>query len=185
MKLNLPIRFVKKYGLHILLWVLMGGYLVIAPRLFTSSLIKIGKPIRADGPFPVESKQISYSVEVVKLWPQNGERLYTLIGWAYILGQGDAKNFKREVVLTSDRNRYVFPAKTFARQPGPESIFVKLGVDLNTLGFNAAMSEDAIQPGKYRIGIIFRDPATGAAFYSDKPARYLVKTPNTLQLKKK
>lgn len=180
----MAIRIFKKYRLHALIWALMGVYLIIAPGLFTPALVKLGKPIRMDSPIPAESDQISFAVEQLQYRPEAGERLYILSGWAYILGQGNAADkFEREIYLTSDQKVYVFSAKTVARQPGPESIFVKLGVNLDTLGFSAQISEDALEVGKYRIGIIFRNPSTGLAFYRDKPAHYLIKTPNTLTFK--
>lgn len=179
-------KILRKYGIHIFFWILLGIYLMIAPGLFTPSLVKIGKPIQTDSLNPAESDQISFEVEQLEFRPQNGERLYNLFGWAYILGQEDAAGrFEREIRLTSDGREYVFSAKTVARNPGPESIFAKLGLNLDMLGFSTQISEDALEPGRYRIGIIFRDPATGKAFYSDKPARYVVKTPNTLKLERK
>ena len=182
----MAIRISKNYGIHILIWALMASYLLIAPGLFTPMMIKTGKPIRTDSSIPTESDQISFAVEGLGFRPQNGERLYNLFGWAFILGQGEAADrFEREITLTSDKKVYVFSTQTVARNPGPESIFVKLGVNLDTLGYSTRISEDALKVGRYRIGIIFRNPSTGVDFYLDKPARYLVKTPNTLRLEEK
>jgi len=60
-----------------------------------------------------------------------------------------------------------------------------MGIKLDTLGFRSLIAEDFIKPGEYRIGIIFKDVATGAAFYADKPSWYLVRTPNTIELQEK
>ncbi|HSJ88956.1 MAG TPA: hypothetical protein VK909_17215, partial [Anaerolineales bacterium] len=87
----------------------------------------------------------------------------------------------KEISLVSQDQRYVFPVEIkyhglSEKEPGAES------VDRITLGFSALIAADTIQPGKYRIGIIFHDPSTGLFYYWDKPARYLIKTPNLLNL---
>ena len=175
----------KKYWPHIVLWAAMVLYFLFAPDLFTLAFIKTGKPLQTDGKIPAGSDKITFVVEELGSYIKGGENLYNLYGWAYIAPEpGEtADGFVREVALVSEKEIYFFAVRSTYRSPGPQSMFDGAAVDLNTLGFTTLIAEDAIKPGKYRIGIVFRNPSTGTAFYRDKPAHYLIKTPNTLTLK--
>ena len=180
-------RLFKTYGIHVLLWLVMLAYFIFAPDLLLRFNTKVGKPLQVGGGIPSGSNRIKFVVEDLESYVRNGERLSSLYGWAFIVPEssGAAENFVREIALVSDRNVYFFPVESGYRQPGSESSFRDAGIDLNTLGFNALIAEDAIKPGKYRIGIVFRNLETGSSYYSDKPAHYLVKTPNTLRFEKR
>jgi hypothetical protein len=118
---------------------------------------------------------------------EDGEKLLTLYGWAVIVPGNDrfTHPLTRELLLTSDERQYVFSVKSVYRNPELPEEFANAATDLENLGFSALIAEDIIKPGKYRIGIIFRDTAGSLVLYSDKPAHYLVKTPNTLRLDRK
>ena len=178
-------NLLRKYWLHIFLWAVMLVYFVFGTDLVTFAFTKTGKPIETDGVIPIESDRITFVVEDLETYIKDGKSLYNLYGWAFILpekGQG-TDSYQREIVLASVKKIYFFQVESEYRNPGPQSLFAEADVDLNTLGFNTLIAEDSIQPGKYRIGIIFRNPSTGLAYYWDKPAHYLVKTPNTLTFK--
>jgi hypothetical protein len=115
---------------------------------------------------------------------EGGQSLESLYGWGYIASEPgkSVEGYVPEIALVSDDNIYFFEVKTGYRNPGPQSMFGDAGVNLETLGFNALIAEDWIKPGKYRIAMVFRNPSSGEAYYWDKPARYLIKTPNTLKL---
>lgn len=178
------LKVLQKYWLHILLWLGMLIYVFVAPYLFALVFMKTGKPLRTEQTIPAESKRITFVIEDAVPYIEGDQDLYNLYGWAFITpDEGENPNsFIREVTLVSEKRIYFFAVKPGYRSPGQESMFTDAGVDLNTLGFNTLIAEDLIQPGKYRIGIVFRDPATGAAYYRDKPEHYLIKTPNTLYL---
>ena len=175
----------RKYWLHIFLWAVMLVYFVFGPDWVTLAFIKTGKPLQTDGMIPVESDRITFVVENLETYIKEGKNLYNLYGWAFILPEkGQAvDSFQREIVLVSDKKIYFFQVVSEYRNPAPQSVFAEAAIDLNTLGFNTLIAEDGIKPGKYRVGIIFRNPSTGLAYYWDKPAHYLIKTPNTLAFK--
>jgi hypothetical protein len=180
-------KLLNKYWLHAVIWATMILYFLFAPDLFVHFVLTAGRPLETKSVIPAESDRITFVVEDIESYLKQGENLLNLYGWSYILpkkGQSTT-GFTREIVLSSDKKVYLFAVRPTYRSPGPQSTFMEAGVDLNTLGFNTLIAQDAIQTGKYRIGIIFRDPSTGDSFYWDKPARYLVKTPNTLRLEKK
>lgn len=82
-----------------------------------------------------------------------------------------------EIALVSDDKVYIFKVRTSYRVPGPASMFVDKGVNLDNLGYEAFITGDSIKPGKYRIALIFKNPSTGEAYYWDKPARYFNQDP--------
>jgi hypothetical protein len=176
----------RKYWLHIFLWAAMLLYFIFAPDLFALVFTRAGKPLQRDAAIPAESNRIKFLVEDLGTYIEGGENYPSIHGWAFIVPEkGEtADSFLREIVLFSDERVYFFAVKSGYRNPGSQSFFTDQGADLSNLGFDALISEDTIKPGKYRIGIIFRNTATGAMFYSDKPASCLIKTPNTLKFEK-
>jgi len=125
-------------------------------------------------------------IDGLEPYVKGGENLYNLYGWAFIIpGNASTDLFIREITLVSNERKYFFSVKSKYRNPELLDKFTDLQVDLDTLGFNILIAEDVIKPGKYRIGIIFRNVLDDSAFYYDKPIRYLIKTPNTLSLERK
>lgn len=180
------IQLFKKIRLHLVLWVVMLTYFVFGPDLVTFAFAKNGKPLQTTATIPMQSDRITFVVEDLGTYETEGTQLASLYGWAFIKPEGveQVSSFVREIALVSEERMYIFSLVPGYRNPGPQKLLIDAGVDLNTLGFNMVIAEDAIQPGKYRIGIIFRNPVTGSAFFADKPARYLIKTPNTLRFEK-
>jgi hypothetical protein len=164
----------------------VGAYFFFAPELFAFVFTKNGKPLKNDNSIPAESERISFLVDGIESYVKDGEDLYSLYGWALITPENNEseEKFVREIVLISDERKYFFPVNSVYRNPGLPSEYVNMEIGLGTLGFNALIAEDVIKPGKYRIGIVFRNTSTDGAFYSDKPARYIVRTPNTFSLDK-
>jgi len=172
----------RNYWPHIFLWAVMFVYFIFAPDFYTLALTKNGKPLQIDTMIPAESDRIKFVVEDLVPYVKDGQSLYQLYGRAFItlpLFEVD-NSFTREIVLISDKKIYFFSAKSSYRNPG----YTNSKVDLSTLGFSALIEEDTIKPGKYRIGIAFRNASTGSAFYYDKPVYYLIKTPNTIRFNK-
>lgn len=175
----------KKYRLHLLLWFSMIAYFLFAPDLFTLAFINTGKPLQTEDTIPAGSNRIKFIVEDLGSYIKDGASLSNLYGWAYILPEEGEKadSYVREIVLVSEKKMYFFPVRSQYRNPGPQSLFGDAAVNLDTLGFNSLIAEDAIKPGRYRIGIVFKNVSTGKTFYWDKPAHFVIKTPNTFTLK--
>jgi hypothetical protein len=182
-RLGMVIRFISRFWVHLLIWVVIVFFFVFTPDLVTLILTKNGKPLQAEAVIPAESNRITYEITGFEPYIKDGEKLYSLFGWALIVPEKGqpTDTFVRELVLVSDERKYVFPVIAGHRNPSLPDKLAGVDVDLNTLGFNALIAEDAIKPGKYRIGFIFKDNSTGSAFYWDKPASYVVKTPNTIR----
>jgi hypothetical protein len=175
----------KKYWPHLLLWMVMLAYFIFAPDLYSHVFVKRGKPLQTENSLPSPSKRITFVVDALDAYVEGSEDLYSLYGWGYITSEAgkSVDGFVPEIALVSDNRMYFFAAKTSHRNPGPESAFADKRVNLDTLGYQTFIARDSIKPGKYRIALIFKNPSTGEAYYWDKPAHYLIKTPNTLTLK--
>jgi hypothetical protein len=176
-----------KIGLHILLWVFMILYFVFAPEIFTLAFNQNGKPVQVNASIPAESDRIHFVIEDLAPYVKDGENLYELIGWSFIVpDEGISPEvFIREIVLVSDERNYFFSVRSGRRKPDIPSRFNNIDIDLDSLGLSMLVADDMIKPGKYRIGIVFRNTSDGSAFYWDKPIYYLVKTPNTVRLERK
>ena len=178
-------NLLKKSWIHILIWMAMLAYFVVGPNIFTQAFTENGKPQQA-GSIPPESARIAYVVDGFEPYTKDGEGLYNLFGWAFITPDDgpSVDSFVREVILISGETIYSFPVVSEYRNPHLPDKFADMQLDWNTLGYSSLIADDMIKPGKYRIGLVFRNFSTGTAYYSDKPVYYLVKTPNTIRLEK-
>ncbi len=172
---------------HLLFWTLMTLYFVFAPDVFTRIFIQNGKPLQIDASIPAESDRIHLVIEDLVPYVKDGENLYELMGWSLMVPEGgiSPELFVREIILVSNERKYLFSARTGRREPDLPSEFKGMDINFDTLGLSVLIAEDAIKPGEYRIGVVFRNTSNGSVFYWDKPVYYLVKTPNTLSLERK
>jgi len=159
-------------------------YLVRTPNL---TYVQIGlKPeINASGkliPGYEDSFQDGLGIKVLKVLPTpttiiqsyvdglsqvsiNGEQYNRLVGWAFVKGEIDQTRFERIIVMKSLQDVYYFPAISFER-PDVQVAFARLDLDLRFSGFETYMLEETLPPGKYEIGIIFRDKTRDVTYYS-------------------
>jgi hypothetical protein len=179
-----PISYLR---LHIIVWVLMLFYFVFAPDLFASFFLKNGKPLQIDAPIPSESHHINFVVEDLVPYVKDGENLYELFGWAFMHPEAgmDSSSLVQEIMLVSNERSYLFSVRSGYRKPKLPDKFTDIQLNFDSLGFSALLLEDLIQPGKYRVAVVFRYTSDGSAYYWDKPVYYLIKTPNTLRLERK
>lgn len=178
--------FFKKNQVHIVIWLAMSIYLVLAPTLHTYFFIKQGKPTGVNESLPTETEQIRFKVDGLDLIIQEGQEVYRLWGWAFstLDVNMSPEMYEREILVVSSSNQvYAFSTNTVIR-PGVQEAFKDLNMKLRKSGFAALISRDVLPPGEYRLGIVFRDPSTGQTYYTDKPKRILVRTPNSLSLLK-
>jgi hypothetical protein len=181
------LKVVVKFRWHALLWVVMFFYFIFAPDLYTLVFTQNGKPLQVDTNIPAESDEINFVIEDLVPHVKDGENLYELIGWSFIIPEEGVSTdlFVREIALISNEKTYFFSVRSEHREPELPKKFADINIKFDTLGLSALIAEDTIRPGKYRIGIVFRNTSNGSAFYCDKPTYYLIKTPNTLYLERK
>jgi hypothetical protein len=180
------IKLLHKPWIHLLIWVVMLVYFFAMPALYTRTFTKIGRPLESRS-IPAESNKVIFAVDGLEPDVKDGEKVYNLFGWALMVpGEGKSVgSLVREVVLISDEESYFFPVTSVYRTAPALDKLAGLKVNPNNLGFYAYIADDTMKPGKYRVGIIFRDTTSGAAYYHDKPLYYVIKTPNSLDLRDK
>lgn len=173
--------FFQKNWFHILIWVSMLVYLILAPNLYVQFILKRGKPIQGVEGRPVDSNQIKFTIDGLSFHTVEGQDIYILSGWAFsVLDRNVSPDmYDRAIVLASDTKTYFFPIETVYRKDVQDT-YKDLSMNLVGSGFKVFISKDVIQQGEYRIGIIFKNSHTGLAYFSDKPARYIVRSPNRL-----
>ena len=181
------LKIVVKFRWRALLWAVMFFYFIFAPDLYTLVVTQNGKPLPADSNIPAESDTINFVIEDLVPYVKDGENLYELIGWSFIIPEEGVSTdlFVREIALISTEKTYFFSVRSGHREPELPKKFADLDIKFDTLGLSALIAEDTIRPGKYRIGMVFRNTSDGSALYRDKPTYYLIKTPNTLHLERK
>ena len=179
-------EFLKKNRIHILIWAMMFVYIISAPRLHTNFFLKQGKPIAVSRSIPAETDQIKLNVDALDLIVQDRQEVYLLWGWAFSTLDPSLSPdmYEREILLISPSQKvYAFSIDTVSR-PGVQEFFKDLNMNLTESGFSTLISKDVLPVGEYRIGIVLRDPSTGLSYYTDKPKRILLRTPNSLSLLK-
>jgi hypothetical protein len=175
------LRVFQRNWFHILVWTAMFVYLAVAPDLYVHFFLKNGKPLQIDENLPTDSDQIKLKIDGLDQINYEEYEIYRMYGWAFSLMDENVSPdmYDRTIVLTSSTKTYFFPIQTVQRS-GVQDAYKHLNMDLVGSGFSVLISKDVIQPGKYRIGIIFKNPSTGLAYYSDKPAKYIIRSPNRL-----
>jgi len=171
-------RLLQKNRFHILVWMLLILYIVFGPVIYTRYFLKNGKPIELNQALPATSDQIKFTVDYLDPIRINGQDLYNLQGWSFFLGDPDQAKYDRYIVLQSDTRTYFFPVQSMERSD-VQKAFKDINMDLLNSGFSSIISKDVIQPGKYHLGILFKDQSSNNAYYFDSN-KTLIRTANQL-----
>ena len=156
------LTFIKMYWVHGILWAAMFTYVAISPQIYLRYILKEGKPVPGNKALPQPTDQIYFSVDRLDLIKAPG--LFNLWGWSFFLGDKDQAAYSQWIVLQSPENTYFYPAETFPR-PEVQTVYKDFNLDLSNAGFSTHISKYAIEPGEYRIGILFEHTASGAVYY--------------------
>jgi hypothetical protein len=174
----LPI--LQKNRFHILIWVVMIIYLFIAPDLFTRFILTNGKAIEFSQELPATTDQIKLQVDNLDSIKSDGQELFQLWGWSFLLSDPNQAIYDRFIVLQSDTRIYFFPTQTVERQ-GVQETFKDLNMDLLFSGYSTIICKDVIKPGRYQIGIVFKNQFDNSTYYI-RSNKLLVRTANQLIL---
>ena len=175
-------KFLRKNWIHIVLWGGMFLYLTFAQGLYVHFFLKYGKPALVSTQLPVESAQIKGYVDLFEPIVYKGESLYSLVGWAFSTENPMMRpeDYDRQVILISTQKNYYFPMEAYPR-PDVQLAFQSLGMELTNAGYHANISQEAIDPGVYQVGFVFRNPRDGSIYYTSI-TKYLIITPNHIQI---
>jgi hypothetical protein len=172
------LSLIQKNWIHILVWIMMSIYVVTAPDIYTRLILKEGKPVQFDLEIPKPTDQISYSVD--RLDFIKGQGLFNLWGWSFLRGDRNQADYERWIILQSSTKTYFYISESFQR-PELQSAFKDIDIDLSHAGFFVHISKYAIEPGTYKIGILFRHKSGDTLQYVITN-KTIVRTPNQIRM---
>ncbi len=123
-----------------------------------------GDPVGVNIELPVGAVHAQYFVE--QLIPTEADGIYELKGWSFLNTDtaSDAGNYDRQIILLTGSRNYAFSASIHSRAD-VEAHFSDNPANLTMSGFLAQIDSSAIEPGIYRIGLLFRSIETGEQAY--------------------
>ena len=169
-----------KRWIHFLLWGLMILYLFIAPVIKDRMTIVIGKPVAVEGALLEETDNIRAMVDRISEAKVEGQWVYRVQGWSYIMDDMDQSNYEVFLAFSSEDNRYFF-ATTPYKRTDVEAAFPEVEIDLTNSGFNAFIAKPMMTSGNYEIGLLYRNKTSGEFTYY-RTDKKLVKTINDIQM---
>lgn len=182
-----PLKFsvliwLRKQWIHILIWVAMLLYVVMAPAAYARFILRDGKPIYLDLILPHNSDKIMYSVDRLDPIIFHGQSLYDLWGWAFIEDTNQSL-YERYIVLRSEAKTYFFPVVS-SNRPDVQSAFSSMHLDILYSGFITYIAKDDIERGSYRVGVLFRHKNSSLSVYYIDTNSNIIRTANQLKLSK-
>jgi hypothetical protein len=111
---------------------------------------------------PAETKNIVYNIDSLEVHTLQYIHLIGIYGWAFIDGK-KAERSKISLVLTSDKNTYIFNSNATKRY----DVAAAFKRDINS-GFLAMIPWNILEDGKYKIGLLIRDDDSEAFQYTDR-----------------
>ena len=169
-----------KRWIHFVLWGLMILYLFIAPVIKDRMTIVIGKPVAVEGALLEETDNIRAMVDRISEAKVDGQWVYRVQGWSYIMNDKDQANYEVFLVFTDENNRYFFATTPYKRSD-VEDAFPEIEIDLTNSGFNSFIAKPMMVSGIYEIGLLYRNKTSGEFTYY-RTDKMLVKTINDIQM---
>jgi len=166
--------------IHFLLWGLMILYLFIAPVIKDRKTIVIGKPVEVEGAQVVQSDRIRSAVNRLSEARVDGQLVYRVQGWSFIVDDMDQTNYDIFLVFSNDKTLYFFET-TPKKRSDVEEAYPEVEIDLTNSGFDAFIAKETMANGRYVIGMLYRNKSSGEFTYSHTD-RILVKTINDIQM---
>ncbi|MBI5825666.1 MAG: hypothetical protein HZB18_16685 [Chloroflexi bacterium] len=155
-------KFIDRNKFHLLLWGFMLVYLFFAHDLYIKFFLSDadGQPIAYEKKLPPETKEIGGGLGSLSYLERG---LYSLNGSAFLRSDPDNTHFEKWIILHSETKTYFFSVITSSRQ------------------IKVHLSREFIQPGSYRIGILFKGRQDKTEYYRITN-KMLIRTPNYLLL---
>lgn len=147
----------------ILAWLLLLIYVFFAHDLYVILFLSEaeGQPIIYHKKIPPSAEELTSDFEKLS---DLGNGLYSLSGWAFFQPNPDNIQFQKFIILQSDKRTYLYSVYSSSEK---------------ILFF---MSKDFIEPGSYRVGVLFQDKEKLTTIYYGITNKIIVRTPNYLKL---
>jgi hypothetical protein len=174
-------RFLRKSWPFIIIWGIMGIYLVAAPSIYDHFFIREGKPVQVNSNLPIKVTESESWVDRLDVYNEN-DGIYQLFGWAFLTVDKNipAGAYQRQVVLLTEKGNSVFAAAS-AWRTDVQLAYKNLGMDVNLSGISALINSNTLKSGIYRIGYIYKNTKSGNTYYIDT-GRCLQRTVNEFSL---
>jgi hypothetical protein len=165
---------------HIIVCAVLLVYVFSANLLYVRFILKDGKPLGTQValPAPSTNKDVVFVLDnLIQPLRINGEDLYDLRGYAFFRANREQENIIT-IILSSKTGNIAFPTHTVAK---PNMIESYPGYDkqMDDAEFSLLLSQNALSPGTYRIGILLQKKNGPGQSYVLTGGSFK-KTPNTL-----
>jgi hypothetical protein len=169
--------FIGKYK-HFIACAVLIVYVFAANPLYVRFVLKDGKPQGTQAALPAVSKDVIYHLgDQIQSLRINGQDLYELKGYAFFQAEREQEN-DITVILSSATGNTVFATRTVALPNMIES-YPGYTKGMQHAEFSLLLSQNALSPGTYHIGILLQDKnGPGQAYVLTGGT--IKKTPNTL-----
>jgi hypothetical protein len=128
------------------------------PNLVNLNL-ELGHPDQLNQNLVTSTREIRYFIDGLDSITVNRRHFYNLWGWSFLMDGKDQLGYDRWIVLQSTKNTYFYSAKKVERDDVQQS-FASLDLDLTESGFSAYIASNSIQPGTYKVGLLFKHQST-------------------------
>jgi len=174
-------KFLHNAWPYLLIWGVMGLYLIVAPGVYNHFFVHEGKPVQVNANLPAKVNESQSFVDRLDVNNEEGG-IYQLFGWAFLTVDKKipASAYQRQVVLLTEKGNSVFAAAAF-RRTDVQIAYKNLGMDVNLSGISALINSNTLKPGIYRIGYIYKNIKSGNTYYIDT-GRCLQRTANKFSL---
>jgi hypothetical protein len=171
-------NWVKGKYKHFIAWAVLLVYVLAANPVYVHWILKDGKPLGRQAVLPAVSKDIIFHLaELIQPLRIQRQDLYDLKGYAFFRSSPEQEN-TITVVLSSATENIIFPTHTVARPNMIES-YPGYTRRMDHAEFSLLLSQNALSPGTYRIGILLQNKnGSGQSYVLTNGT--IKKTPNTL-----
>jgi hypothetical protein len=171
-------NWIKGKYIHFIAIAILIGYAFAANPLYVRFFLKDGKPLGTQVALPTSSKDVinhlSDQIQPLRIYGQN---LYELKGYAFFQTKPEQEN-NITVILSSATGNIAFATRTVALPNMIES-YPGYTKNMDHAEFSLLLSQNALSPGTYRIGILLQNKNGPGQSYV-LTGGSIKKTPNTL-----
>jgi|GEM_PF-3047277 len=165
---------------HIIACAVLIVYVFTANSLYVRFILKDGKPLGTQValPAPSKDKDVVFLLDnLIQPLRINGQDLYDLRGYAFFQANHAQEN-NITIILSSKAGNVAYPTHSVAL---PNMIESYPGYDkqMDHAEFSLLLSQNALSPGTYRIGILLQNKNGSGQSYV-LTGGSIKKTPNTL-----
>ena len=171
-------NWVKGNYKHFIACAILIVYVFAANPLYIRFVLKDGKPLGSQVALPTPSKDVVFQLDnLIQPLRINRQDLYDLRGYAFFQANHEQQN-NITIILSSKTGNIAFPTHTVAFPNMIES-YPGYNKRMDHAEFSLLLSQNALSPGTYRIGILLQNKNGPGQSYV-LTGGSIKKTPNTL-----